>query len=291
MRRHRTTAVLPPLSPASPPLRSATAASGNAGGAVPRLVFPLVAKTDLWDNYGDPRAERPSRRHRHGEPVARAGRRGRGRERQVLGVEPRRLHALPLRPQRHDVHVHPPEQRPDRAQRQQGRLREGRHVRRAERREGDGRPADRMERRLGRRERQPAPPLRGAPERRRRRQSVQAPEACGEAALRRAEGRRVQPRACAGGSSRPVRARRRSRSIACASTRAVAGSTSTRARWSSPSRSAPTSRRSTSSTGATLRALKKPIPVAAFTLKANATPGAIVGAPGELLLGRVAPTP
>jgi hypothetical protein len=31
--------------------------------------------------------------------------------------------------------------------------------------------------------------------------------------------------------------------------------------------------------------------VTAFTLKANATQAAIVGAPGELLLGRVAPTP
>jgi hypothetical protein len=30
-------------------------ASGNEQGAVPRLVFPLVAKTELWDNYGDPR--------------------------------------------------------------------------------------------------------------------------------------------------------------------------------------------------------------------------------------------
>ena len=29
-------------------------------GAVPRLVFPLVAKTDLWDDYGDPR---PNGRH------------------------------------------------------------------------------------------------------------------------------------------------------------------------------------------------------------------------------------
>ena len=32
-----------------------TPASGNPQGAVPRLVFPLVAKTELWDNYGDPR--------------------------------------------------------------------------------------------------------------------------------------------------------------------------------------------------------------------------------------------
>ena len=41
----------------------------------------------------------------------------------------------------------------------------------------------------------------------------------------------------------------------------------------------------------TLRALKKPVAVMAYTLKANATPEAIVGAPGELVLGRVAPTP
>jgi hypothetical protein len=33
----------------------ATAASGRESAAVPQLVFPLVAKTDLWDNYGDPR--------------------------------------------------------------------------------------------------------------------------------------------------------------------------------------------------------------------------------------------
>ena len=67
---------------------------------------------------------------------------------------------------------------------------------------------------------------------------------------------------------------------------------STRARWSSPSRSAPRSRASLDQlAGPTLRTLKTPIRVAAFTLKANATPDAIVGAPGELLLGRVAPTP
>jgi len=43
--------------------------------------------------------------------------------------------------------------------------------------------------------------------------------------------------------------------------------------------------------GSTLRPLKSPVLVTAFTLKANATPESIVGAPGELLLGRVAPTP
>ena len=42
MRRFLTAAVL-----------SAPASGGDT--AVPRLVFPLVAKTDLWDNYGDPR--------------------------------------------------------------------------------------------------------------------------------------------------------------------------------------------------------------------------------------------
>jgi hypothetical protein len=42
---------------------------------------------------------------------------------------------------------------------------------------------------------------------------------------------------------------------------------------------------------ATLHALKKPANVTVFTLKANATRAAIVGAPGELLLGRVVPTP
>jgi len=37
------------------------------------------------------------------------------------------------------------------------------------------------------------------------------------------------------------------------------------------------------------RTLKKPVAVSAFTLKANATPDTIVGAPGKLALGRVAP--
>jgi hypothetical protein len=35
-------------------------ASGTSEGTVPRLVFPLVAKTLWWDNYGDPR---PNGRH------------------------------------------------------------------------------------------------------------------------------------------------------------------------------------------------------------------------------------
>jgi hypothetical protein len=43
--------------------------------------------------------------------------------------------------------------------------------------------------------------------------------------------------------------------------------------------------------GPTVRTLKSPVRVAASTLEANTTPEAIVGAPGELILGRVAPTP
>lgn len=58
MRRHRTTARAT-LVVASLALIAAAAltapAGGNPNGAVPQLVFPLVAKTDLWDNYGDPR--------------------------------------------------------------------------------------------------------------------------------------------------------------------------------------------------------------------------------------------
>jgi Peptidase family M23 len=65
MRRHRTTAVgilvsLLLLLAGSAAAVPATAANGTQQSAVPRLVFPLVAKTDLWDNYGDPR---PNGRH------------------------------------------------------------------------------------------------------------------------------------------------------------------------------------------------------------------------------------
>src|SRR5262245_9692881 len=54
MRRHRTTAVLLVLAGFAATIAT-TPASGSRSGAVPRFVFPLVAKTDLWDNYGDPR--------------------------------------------------------------------------------------------------------------------------------------------------------------------------------------------------------------------------------------------
>jgi hypothetical protein len=57
MRRHRTTARGILLSLLLAGLAAAALATPSSGGphAVPRLVFPLVAETDLWDNYGDPR--------------------------------------------------------------------------------------------------------------------------------------------------------------------------------------------------------------------------------------------
>ena len=56
MRRHRTTAraILASLLLAGLSVGRATPAA-SSGERVPQLVFPLVAKTELWDNYGDPR--------------------------------------------------------------------------------------------------------------------------------------------------------------------------------------------------------------------------------------------
>jgi hypothetical protein len=56
MRRHRTTAVLLVLAGLVAAV-SSTPASGSRSGAVPQLVFPLVGKYDLWDNWGDPRPQ------------------------------------------------------------------------------------------------------------------------------------------------------------------------------------------------------------------------------------------
>jgi Peptidase family M23 len=60
MRRHRTTArgILFPLLAgllAGVFLVPSGGAETAGGSGVPRLIFPLVAKTDLWDNYGDSR--------------------------------------------------------------------------------------------------------------------------------------------------------------------------------------------------------------------------------------------
>jgi hypothetical protein len=58
MRRHRTTAratIVALFISALAAVALSAPASGSEQAGVPRLVFPLVAKTDLWDNYGDPR--------------------------------------------------------------------------------------------------------------------------------------------------------------------------------------------------------------------------------------------
>ena len=58
MRRHRTTArgiLFPLLAGLLAGVFLVPASGAESTGGVPRLVFPLVAKTDLWDNYGDSR--------------------------------------------------------------------------------------------------------------------------------------------------------------------------------------------------------------------------------------------
>ncbi len=67
MRRHRTTArgtlaslLLAGLIAGLTAVSLATQTAGASRQAVPRIVFPLIAKTVLWDNYGDPR---PNGRH------------------------------------------------------------------------------------------------------------------------------------------------------------------------------------------------------------------------------------
>jgi Peptidase family M23 len=61
MRRHRTApsrflpGTLVSLLLTGIALAVVTPSAGGAEDAVPRLLFPLVAKTDLWGNYGDPR--------------------------------------------------------------------------------------------------------------------------------------------------------------------------------------------------------------------------------------------
>ena len=100
-----------------------------------------------------PRRQPASGERPHGrEEVAGGGRRGRQGE--VLDdVGLGRLHALPLRRERDDVPLHPPEQRRDDEERQPRQVRARNRVHREERRQGRGGPADRIRRRLRRRER------------------------------------------------------------------------------------------------------------------------------------------
>ena len=215
MRRHRTTARATLVALFLAGLGAAalsSPASGTQQGAVPRLVFPLVAKTDLWDNYGDPR--------------------GNGRHAGIDMENPWRAPVVAVedgtvkywesglggcmlyhygRSGTTYLYIHLNNDLTPRNDNKGGCV-NGVDVRRSQRREGDGGPADRLERRLGRRERQPAPPLRGASERRCRREPVQAPEAREQAAVRGTDGSRLQPRRSAAISSPQERARPRSRS-------------------------------------------------------------------------------
>ena len=199
-----------PGQPAAAPPKSST---------VPTLIFPVAGAADVH------RRLRPAARRRHasgqrpdgGEEDP--GRRRRGRQGQVLDdVRERRLHALSLRRERNDVRVHPSEQRPDDAQRQPRQVRARRVVcaRPEGRREGVGRPDDRLRRRLGRCERdRVAPALRGASGRRRGGLAVSLPAERAEAPVLREDRHAVHARARPERSSaRPTR-RSRSRLRRC----------------------------------------------------------------------------
>ena len=77
--------------------------AGTASAAVPRLIFPVVAKASYTDDFGAPRWQG---RHEGNDLMAAqalAGRGGRARAHRQVHVVPRgRLHALPLRQERHD---------------------------------------------------------------------------------------------------------------------------------------------------------------------------------------------
>ena len=121
-------------------------ARGSRQGAEARL--PARREDAPLGQLRRPARERQARRHRHGEPVARSGGRGRARARRVRDLGSRRLHALPLRTERDDVPLHPPEQRPHGEERQQGRVREGSAYVVPDGAKSDG-PAGRIQRRLG----------------------------------------------------------------------------------------------------------------------------------------------
>ena len=109
-------------------LLGAGAAAASPGGRrqVPRLVFPVLGAVSVHGRLRRrPRAGNPRGQRHHGSaPRARTGRRG-GHGQVLDDLVARRLHALPLRRERHEVPLHPPEQRPHRRQRQRGRLRPG----------------------------------------------------------------------------------------------------------------------------------------------------------------------
>ena len=152
MRRHRTTARAGTLTlllvvGLAATVLAAPASSGLEQG-VPRLVHPLVAKTLLWDNYGDPRGngshagidmENPWR-----APVV-AVEDGRV-EYATSGLGGCMLYLYGASGTMYMyIHLNNDVTRPER---QHGRLRQGHDLRRAERGTRVGRGAGRVERRL-----------------------------------------------------------------------------------------------------------------------------------------------
>ena len=110
-----------------------------------QLVFPVLGTAQFSDDFGAPRAQGSH----EGNDIL-APRRALalaaepGRVQLPGGVDPGRLHALSRRPQRHDVRLHPPQQRSHRRERQPGRLQDGRRLpARASRAAPQSRPASR----------------------------------------------------------------------------------------------------------------------------------------------------
>ena len=154
MRRHRTTARGVLFLAVTIGLVAGSAAASAAGKVPDHIVFPVVGKVAVHRRLRRaPRRQPASGERPHGrEEVAGGGRRGRQGE--VLDdFALGRLHALPLRRERDDVPLHPPEQRRDDEERQPRQVRARNGVRREERRQGRGGATDRLRRRLRRRER------------------------------------------------------------------------------------------------------------------------------------------
>ena len=144
-----------------------TLAGGASAAAPQKIVFPVLGTATYIDDFGQARAggAAPGDRHHGHQAEPRPRRRG-GQGRVLDPLRERRLHALPPRRQRHGLLLHPPQQRPDAQERQPRQVRRRHCVREGAegRRQGAGRPARRLRRRLGRRERDPrAPALRAPP--------------------------------------------------------------------------------------------------------------------------------
>ena len=300
MTRHRTTARGVSLLFLTALLAAAVVASP---GAAPKpglvdgkpIVFPLIGDYAYTINYGDPRAHgRHAGIDIENVPWRTPGRRRRGGPGQVVDdLGARRLHALPLRQERHDIPLYPPQQRPDRGVGGQGRLQARRRVRGRGRREGDRRRADRVERRLGRRRGQPPPPLRGAPGRRRRREPVPVPQRRGAPPLPRPDRRVVLARR----ARRPGRRGRRDDQAPRDGGALVARRALDVARRRAPGRRsrigegrrrrhARSSPRSRARSGVPSRAAAAHV-VTAYTAQAKVTAEALRGEPGALVAARV----